>query len=59
MGNTAMFYSVNQKLSEMSDEDIIELIKSGNVDAQNYLIDKYKEIVNMKVCKYFMIGAEK
>ena len=43
----------------MSDEDLIDVIKSGDNYALNYLIDKYKEIVNMKVSKYFMIGAER
>lgn len=59
MGNTTMSYLAEKTLSEMTDENIIELIKSGNADAQNYLIDKYKEIVNMKIGKYFMAGAEK
>ena len=59
MGNTTMYYSFKDELANMNDEDIISLIKSGNTEAQNFLIDKYKEIVNMKVNKYFMIGAEK
>lgn len=59
MGNTTMFYSLKDELANMNDEDIIHLIKSGNIEAQNFLIDKYKEIVNMKVGKYFIIGAEK
>lgn len=59
MGNTTMFYPIKDTLSELTDENIIELIKAGDTDAQNFLIDKYKEIVNMKVSKYFMAGAEK
>jgi len=54
-----MFFSVNNKYETMSDEDLIDVIKSGDNYALNYLIDKYKEIVNMKVSKYFMIGAER
>jgi len=54
-----MFFSLNNKYETMSDEDLIDVIKSGDSHAQNYLIDKYKEIVNMKVSKYFMIGAER
>lgn len=42
-----------------SDEDLIRRIKSGDDDALNYLFNKYKEIVNMKVSRYFIIGAEK
>lgn len=59
MGNSSMFFSVNNKYETMSDEDLINVIKSGDNCALNYLIDKYKEVVNMKVGKYFMIGAEK
>jgi len=54
-----MFFSLNNKYETMNDEGLIELIKSGDNHALNYLIDKYKEIVNMKVSKYFMIGAER
>lgn len=42
-----------------SDEDLIRRIKSGDNEALNYILDKYKEIVNMKVSRYFIIGAEK
>ena len=59
MGSTTMYYSFKDELANMNDEDIISLIKSGNTEAQNFLINKYKELVNMKVSKYFMIGAEK
>ena len=59
MGSTTMYYSFKDELANMNDEEIISLIKSGNTEAQNFLINKYKELVNMKVSKYFMIGAEK
>lgn len=42
-----------------NDEDLIKKVKSGDNEALNYLIDKYKEIVNMKVSRYFIVGAEK
>ena len=54
-----MFFSLNNKYETMNDEDLIDAIKSGDNHALNYLIGKYKEIVNMKVSKYFMIGAER
>ncbi|MBR6504974.1 MAG: RNA polymerase sporulation sigma factor SigH [Clostridia bacterium] len=54
-----MFFSLNNKYETMNDEDLIKEVKSGDNHALNYLIEKYKEIVNMKVSKYFMIGAEK
>ena len=40
-------------------DEIIEMIKKGDNDALNYLMSKYKELVNMKVSKYFIVGAEK
>ena len=43
----------------MQDEEIINKIKAGDKSALNYLMDKYKELVNMKVSKYYIIGAEK
>ena len=54
-----MFYMTSDNYKNMSDEDLIEIIKSGDKNALEYLISKYKELVNMKVSKYFIIGAEK
>ena len=51
--------STNVNYDNIADEDLIRIIKSGDKQALNYLIDKYKELVNIKVSKYFMIGAEK
>ncbi|MCL2859582.1 MAG: RNA polymerase sporulation sigma factor SigH [Oscillospiraceae bacterium] len=34
-------------------------MRNGNKDALDYLICKYKNFVNLKVSKYFIIGAEK
>ncbi len=45
--------------SNKSDDELIELIKSGSKEALEFLMDKYKELVTMKVSKYFIIGAEK
>lgn len=43
----------------MTDEEIIKEIRIGDKQALSYLMNKYKEIVNLKVGKYFMVGAEK
>ena len=59
MSGSNMFYMTSDKYKDMSDEDLIEIIKSGDKSALEYLIGKYKELVNMKVSKYFIIGAEK
>jgi len=42
-----------------NDEDLIKKVKSGDNDALEFLLNKYKEIVNMKVSRYFIVGAEK
>lgn len=54
--NKSFFYS-NDKST--SDEELLKLIKDGNNDALDCLINRYKDLVNMKVSKYFIIGAEK
>ena len=59
MSGSNMFYMTSDNYKNMSDEDLIQVIKSGDKSALEYLIDKYKELVNMKVSKYFIIGAEK
>ena len=59
MSQANQFYSLNGNYKNMSDEDLIETIKSGDKNALEYLINKYKELVNMKVSKYFMVGSEK
>ena len=53
-----VYFSI-ENYNNNSDEEVIKKIKSGDEQALAYLLDKYKELVNMKVSKYFMIGAEK
>ena len=53
------FYSLNTKLNELSDEELIDVINSGNQDAIEILLKRYKELVTMKVGRYFIVGAEK
>lgn len=53
-----VFFSTNDYCN-LSDEDIILQIKQGDEQALTYLLNKYKELVNTKVGKYFMIGAER
>ena len=59
MGKISAIYTTNNNYSNMNDEELIELIKTGDKYAIDFLIEKYKDLVNMKVSKYFMIGAEK
>lgn len=51
-------YSLKKDYDEMKDEDLIEIIKSGDKYALDYLIHRYKELVNIKVSKYYIVGAE-
>ena len=59
MENTTKFFQFNDNFDGLKDEELLSLIKSGNKDALDYLLNKYKELVYMKVSKYFMIGAER
>ena len=59
MENTNIFYSTNKDYDNVKDEDLIEIIRSGDKQAFEYLINKYKELVNMKVSKYYIVGAER
>lgn len=52
-------FFTTDKYGNLKDEEIISQIKSGDKDALSYLLEKYKNLVNIKVSKYFMIGAEK
>ena len=43
---------------KFSDEKLIEQIRLGNLEAQNYLLEKYRNLVNIKANRFFLIGAE-
>ena len=53
-----VFFSTN-KYESLTDEDIVTLVKNGDEKALTYLLEKYKELVNIKVGRYFLIGAER
>ena len=59
MGNQNVYYSSNKNYDDMKDEDLIEVIKFGDKYALEYLINRYKDLVNIKVSKYYIIGAER
>ncbi len=59
MGKTDVYYSSNANYNDMSDEDLITLIKSDDKCALEHLINRYKSLVNMKVGRYYIIGAER
>ncbi|MFC7322274.1 RNA polymerase sporulation sigma factor SigH [Halobacillus campisalis] len=45
--------------SRLDDEEIIERINLGQVQALDFLIDKYKNFVRAKARTYFLIGADR
>ena len=60
MEKADVFYSTdNIDYDNMTDEDLVEITKSGDKSAFEYLLNKYKELVNIKVSKYYIVGAEK
>lgn len=52
-------FFTTDKYSNLKDEEIVSQIKAGDQEALTYMLEKYKNLVNIKVSKYFMIGAEK
>lgn len=53
------FFQIKENYKDKSDEELIESFRSGNNEVIEFLMDKYKDLVNAKVAKYFIIGAEK
>ncbi|WP_108305965.1 RNA polymerase sporulation sigma factor SigH [Metalysinibacillus jejuensis] len=43
----------------LTDEQVVELIQQGNVEALDYIIKKYKVLVLTKAKTYFLIGADR
>lgn len=52
-------YSFANKYEGETDEALIEKIKEGDKSAQSCLFERYKDIVNLKANKFYIIGAEK
>ena len=52
-------YYISDKYCNLTDEQIISQIKEGDEQALSFLLEKYKDLVNSKVTKYFIIGADK
>lgn len=53
------FFSIHADYENKNDEEILQLVQNGDKDAIDYIMQKYKDLVNSKVAKYFIIGAEK
>ena len=56
----ADIFQLEEKYKDMTDENLInEAIKNQNNVALDCLMGRYKDIVNMKANKFFMVGSEK
>lgn len=49
----------NPEYNKMTDEELLAKINTNDKNALEYLMRKYKDLVESKVGKYFIIGAEK
>ena len=59
MAETDIF-QLEEKYKDMTDENLInEAINNQNNAALDCLMGRYKDIVNMKASKFFMVGSEK
>ncbi|MBQ9992744.1 MAG: RNA polymerase sporulation sigma factor SigH [Firmicutes bacterium] len=56
MAKLAHYYD---KYISMTDEAIVALANDGDLDAQDFLINKYKNFVRAKARSYFLIGADR
>ena len=54
MSSADVYFSSDINYKETSDEDLIKSIRSGDKYALEYIIDKYKSLVNLKLNKYSM-----
>ncbi|HLS88331.1 MAG TPA: RNA polymerase sporulation sigma factor SigH [Sphingobacteriaceae bacterium] len=53
------WYAQQVDFENKVDEEIVEIARSGNSDALEYLIGKYKNFVRAKARSYFLIGADR
>ncbi|MGE6895301.1 RNA polymerase sporulation sigma factor SigH [Priestia flexa] len=44
---------------QQEDEEVVELVHKGDIDALEYLIHKYRNFVRAKARSYFLIGADR
>lgn len=58
MEQTAKQFSQTD-IDQLLDEEIVEFAQHGNVEALEFLINKYKNFVRAKARTYFLIGADR
>lgn len=59
MANNNVFFSKGIDYINMTDEQLIKLEKKHDEVAADVLIERYRNIVNAKVSKYYIAGAER
>jgi RNA polymerase sporulation-specific sigma factor len=59
MAERNLAYYTKDDLNNKTDNELVASAKKGNEEALECLFNKYKDLVNMKVSKYFIIGAER
>ena len=50
---------MSDKYKEFTDEELVTMASEGNADAEEYLIQKYKETAKSRARLYFMVGGDK
>lgn len=48
-----------EKYKELSDDVLVTMARDGDADAEEYLIQKYKETAKNRARLYFMVGGDK
>lgn len=59
MAKRKLAYPLDSDLKDKTDDELVSFAKNGQEEALEKLFRRYRELVNMKVSKYFIIGAEK
>ena len=52
------FIPFGETYGMLNDESIVQLCHEGNTEAEEYLLNKYKNFVRSKARSYFLIGAD-
>lgn len=47
------------KYDSLSDEELIRLLRSGKTDVENYLLEKYKQLVRLRAREYYLAGGDR
>lgn len=57
--NTSFNEIGNRLYDRLEDEEVVDLVHTGESEALDYLINKYKNFVRAKARSYFLIGADR